>query len=76
MIPPMVQPPIDPNLRLASIESLLDKRFHVPEYQRGYRWTARQVRELLNDLLEFVLSEPGKREFYCLQPVVVGTCQR
>ncbi len=56
-----------------SIGSLLGERFHIPSYQRGYRWQTRQVRELLDDLLEFQRPsqrhEPGS--FYCLQPIVV-----
>ena len=45
----------------------------MPEYQRGYRWTTRQVRALLDDLRAFVkpAAAPARREFYCLQPVVV-----
>lgn len=32
---------------------LLQYTFYIPDYQRGYRWTAAEVRELLNDLKEY-----------------------
>lgn len=44
--------------------------FSIPDFQRGYKWTSRQVEDLLNDLEEFV-SNKSKDEFYCLQPLVV-----
>ena len=28
-------------------------KFFIPSYQRGYRWTEQQVKDLLNDILEF-----------------------
>jgi hypothetical protein len=62
-----------PTLELRSIGQLLSERFVIPSYQRGYRWTERQVTELLDDLYEFQrTSDQRPREaFYCLQPVVV-----
>ena len=39
--------------------------FFVPDYQRGYRWTKQEVRQLLDDIRE---SNGGT---YYLQPVVV-----
>ena len=46
--------------------------FYIPSYQRGYRWTSRQVIDLLVDIYEFT-TKKGKTvdEFYCLQPIVV-----
>jgi hypothetical protein len=60
-------------LVLRSIRELLDERFVVPSYQRGYRWTRRQVVELLDDLYSFQRGGDAlpKESFYCLQPVVV-----
>ena len=52
------------------INELLNKEFFVPDYQRGYRWNRQQIRDLLNDLQEF-LSTKQPSEHYCLQPVVV-----
>lgn len=57
-------------LMLKSIDNLLDKQFYIPAYQRGYRWTKRQVTDLLNDLQEFE-KKADDSEFYCLQPIVV-----
>jgi len=60
-------------LRLRNINELIEAKdqFYIPAYQRGYRWTSRQVEDLLNDILEFHLKEKSLSEFYCLQPVVV-----
>src|SRR5258705_13977027 len=62
-----------PQLRLRSIFDLLSERFFVPSYQRGYRWTPRQVEALLDDLEAFQLwsRQSSPDAFYCLQPVVV-----
>lgn len=51
------------------IPELKDIRFLIPSYQRGYRWTRQEVRDLLSDLLEFN-SQNGTQK-YCLQPFVV-----
>ena len=62
-----------PKLRLRSISDLLQERFFVPSYQRGYRWAPRQVEALLDDLAVFQLSsrQGSPNTYYCLQPVVV-----
>jgi hypothetical protein len=54
------------------ISDLLGMNFFIPSYQRGYRWTDRQVEDLLNDVWEFI-TKTGKKEneWYCLQPVIV-----
>lgn len=51
-----------------SVKELKDMRFFIPNYQRGYRWTEQQVKDLLNDINEFRNSGTG---FYCIQPLVV-----
>lgn len=60
-----------------AIGELLDGRyFYIPSYQRGYRWTEKQVGDLLRDLLCFAndFANEGKSEkqdqFYCLQPII------
>ena len=55
-----------------TIGELLKYKFFIPSYQRGYRWTERQVEDLLNDVWDFI-TKAGKKdnEWYCLQPVVV-----
>ena len=55
-----------------TIEELREFKFFIPSYQRGYRWTERQVEDLLNDVWDFI-TKSGKKEneWYCLQPVVV-----
>ena len=66
---------------LMKVEDLLThndgcrRKFFVPAYQRGYRWTEKQVEHLIKDILEFKneldknMSSKGN-EFYCLQPLV------
>lgn len=60
-------------ITLKPISALLSDKYFIPGYQRGYRWTKRQVEDLLNDIREFQReSESQKKEtFYCLQPLVV-----
>ena len=60
----------DNQLEMKTISDLLDEQFFIPAYQRGYRWTTRQVTDLLNDIKEFQYKAK-KNEFYCLQPIVV-----
>lgn len=62
---------------LYSIGDLLDGRFfYIPAYQRGYRWTEKQVGDLLRDLLCFANDQAEKTDkvddfgFYCLQPII------
>lgn len=50
------------------IQDILGMIFFIPQYQRGYRWTEQQVKDLLDDVNEF---NPDKDGFYCLQPLVV-----
>ena len=38
--------------------------FVIPFYQRGYRWTGKNVRQLLSDLLSFAKNSDESE--YCL----------
>lgn len=62
------------NLDLRPVNELLKEEFFVPSYQRGYRWSNREVTALLDDILEFCLNSQNspKEVFYCLQPLVVS----
>ena len=57
------------------IVALLDMKFNIPTYQRGYRWTETHVNDLLTDIQNFIDSFNGegigKDDFYSLQPIVV-----
>lgn len=60
-----------------STKELLDYQFWIPAYQRGYRWTERQVEDLLDDINNFtpeVVNSTNNKTWYCLQPVVVMLC--
>ena len=59
------------NTPLKNISELKNNNFLIPTYQRGYRWTEQQVIDLLNDVNEFMERNPGEKEIYCLQPLVV-----
>ena len=58
-------------IELKSVNELLGMKFFIPLYQRGYRWTEQQVKDLLNDIWEFSKKKKQEYEFYCLQPLVV-----
>ena len=47
------------------------RKFEIPSYQRGYRWTDIQVNALLNDVYNFHESRTDAQAKYCLQPIVV-----
>jgi len=59
------------NVEMKSINDLFRNTFFVPTYQRGYRWTETQVKELLEDLYDFVSSKKSEKDYYCLQPIIV-----
>lgn len=48
-----------------TVLEIFENNFFIPSYQRGYRWTEKEVERLLND----IYANKGKN--YCLQPVVV-----
>lgn len=54
-----------------SIAKLCEAKFDfiIPSYQRGYRWTEKEVVRLIKDILDYTPEKDGK--FYCLQPLVV-----
>ncbi|MCQ2058596.1 MAG: DUF262 domain-containing protein [Bacteroidaceae bacterium] len=54
-------------IELKFIKDILGMNFYIPGYQRGYRWTEQQVKDLLNDVNDFNENDG----FYCLQPLVV-----
>lgn len=60
-------------LQAKAIQDLMEseEKFYIPSYQRGYRWSKLQVRELLDDLWEFHEQDPAKDEVYWLQPIIV-----
>lgn len=62
-------------IELKPIKDLLEMKFFIPSYQRGYRWTEQQVKDLLNDVKEFEpkkVKDSNEETWYCLQPLVVS----
>ena len=59
------------SIDMKSVGELSNWKFSIPNYQRGYRWTKQQVKELLDDIWEFSNAEKEKSNIYCLQPLVV-----
>ena len=62
------------SVELKTLNELSQYSFYVPAYQRGYRWTVQEVKDLLNDINEFTPKEidgSDEKTWYCLQPVVV-----
>ncbi len=57
-------------MNLKAISELKGYTFFIPSLQRGYKWSGRQVNELLNDFDDFITSALGQK-FYCLQPLAV-----
>lgn len=57
--------------KFQEIKQLKNKDFLIPSYQRGYRWDNKEVKELLEDINEFMLDDKKDNDFYCLQPIVV-----
>ena len=62
---------LDNQIELRTIESLKEMNFYIPNYQRGYRWSEQQVKDLLNDIHDFMQKEHSGDDFYCIQPLVV-----
>lgn len=56
---------------IKTVGELLGLRFVIPAYQRGYRWTATEVTELLDDLEDYRETRRRDSPNYCLQPLVV-----
>jgi len=61
-------------LELKTINELQEFKFFIPSYQRGYRWTIKEVEELLNDISDFtprLVGNTDEKTWYCLQPIVI-----
>ena len=61
-------------LELKTLNELNQYSFYIPSYQRGFKWTPKEVEELLNDINDFkprLIDESDDKTWYCLQPIVV-----
>ena len=47
-------------IKLVSIGELMGMNFFIPNYQRGYRWTDQQVKDLLNDIYDFASKRKNR----------------
>lgn len=59
------------------VKNLGSRHFLIPSYQRGYRWSPQNVKELLDDLKSFCKERKSDlRLKYCLQPIVLQKTDR
>ena len=58
-------------LDTVSVFDLMNNKFYIPDYQRGYRWTNIEVSKLLQDLEDYLENYKSSSTFYCMQPLVV-----
>jgi len=61
---------------MKAFKDLSEFTFVIPSQQRGYKWTSKNVEELLTDLWEFTTQKT--KNIYCLQPIAVvknGECE-
>lgn len=61
-------------LELKTINELNQYSFFIPAYQRGYKWTPKEVEDLLDDINEFkprLIGDTDDKTWYCLQPIVI-----
>lgn len=56
-------------IELKSVSELKNIKFIVPNYQRGYKWRAKDVGYLIEDIAEITQDDHSD---YCLQPIVVA----
>lgn len=65
------------NLFPKPVIDLINSKYFIPDYQRGYRWTETQVLQMLDDIWHFAQHPPkadkddNEKPYYCLQPIVV-----
>ena len=65
---------MDNVLELKTVNQLQEFSFFIPGYQRGYKWGLKEIKELLNDISDFLprlINESDDKTWYCLQPVIV-----
>lgn len=62
---------INEDIKLKFIKDLKGCEFYIPSYQRGYRWTEQEVKDLLDDIYEFRIGSDVNPQTYCLQPLIV-----
>lgn len=59
-------------VRVKELGGTGNRLFLVPSYQRGYRWSPQNVKELLDDMKSFCKERRKDRNLkYCLQPIVL-----
>ena len=61
---------------LTLIKDLQGKKFIIPAYQRGYRWTVDdkgngEITDLLQDIFEFSTGTTSNPKQYCIQPLII-----
>ena len=65
------------NLEVRKVKDFAGVEFHIPAYQRGYRWRKPQTEQLLRDVEEARAAvSPGNEKPYLLQPIVLKRLSR
>ena len=64
-----ITPIPEEQIPMRSIAELKGLTFSIPSQQRGYKWTSSNIKELIDDLREF-MTKPEK-PLYCLQPLAI-----
>lgn len=61
------------SINIKSINDICSKpkKFFIPYYQRGYRWTKQEIYDLLNDINDFINTKENNSSWYCIQPLVL-----
>ncbi len=57
------------SIRRLLVSEIGCRTFLIPPYQRGYRWSDKDVKLLLQDLIHFLHADNEHK--YCLQPIVL-----
>lgn len=56
---------------IKSIKDIFSTNYNIPKYQRGYKWSAENIRKLLEDIDKFEIDKNNHDKFYCLQNITI-----
>lgn len=56
-------------IELKNIYSMSGMKFFIPDYQRGYRWSASEAKQMLNDLKNSANERKKRANFIAFNPL-------